>query len=288
MLDYETLLRFPIPEVRQTLSKRDTVLYALSVGFGQDPLSDGQLDFVDQKRALVAVPSMAVALGYPGFWLGNPATGVDPESVLHGEQTIELLRPLPIEGEIIGRTRVTELVDKGPGRGALLYSEKRVTDAVNGEVLAITMSTTFLRGAGGFGGPSGPVKVLRRLPDRDPEITVDLPTRPEQALIYRLNGDDNSLHADPQIARQAGFPRPILHGLCTFGIACHALIASLANYRAASIRRMQARFSAPVFPGETIRTEIWSDGSFRCRVAERDIVVIDSGHAEFDSPVPRA
>ncbi|MFM0385687.1 MaoC family dehydratase [Paraburkholderia dipogonis] len=282
MVDYEKLKRFAIPDVRQTLTKRDTVLYALSVGFGQDPMGDGQLDFVDQKRGLVAVPSMAVVLGYPGFWLSNPATGVDPKSVLHGEQSIELFRPLPVEGEIIGRTRVTELIDKGVGRGALLYSEKHVTDAVTGELLAVTTSTTFLRGAGGFGGPSGPVKSIHSMPDGDPDITVELPTRPEQALIYRLNGDDNSLHADPEIAKQAGFPRPILHGLCTFGIACHALVRTLADYRAGRMKRMRVRFSAPVFPGETIRVEVWNDGSFRCSVVERDLVVIDNGHVEFD------
>jgi acyl dehydratase len=282
MVDYETLLQFAIPEVRQTLTKRDTVLYALSVGFGQDPVDEGQLDFVDQKRRLVAVPSMAVVLGHPGFWLANPATGVDPKSVLHGEQSVRLFRPLPVEGEIIGRTRVTDLIDKGIGRGALLYSEKHVTDASTGELLAVTSGTTFLRGAGGFGGPSGPVKTVHRVPDGDPDMTVDLPTRPEQALIYRLNGDDNSLHADPEIARQAGFPRPILHGLCTFGMACHALIRTLAHYRARGMKQMGARFTAPVFPGETIRAEIWRDSSFRCRVVERDVVVIDNGHAEFD------
>ena len=277
MIDYDKLLRFAIPEVRQTLTKRDAALYALSVGFGHDPMDDRQLDFVDHKRGLVAVPSMAVVLGYPGFWLSDPATGVDPKSVLHGEQSIELMRPLPVEGTIIGRTRVTELVDKGAGRGALLYSEKQVTDASTGGLLAVTRSTTFLRGAGGFGGPSGPVKTIHTLPERDPDITVDLPTRPEQALIYRLNGDDNSLHASPEVARQAGFARPILHGLCTFGVACHALLRTLAKYRAHGMKGMQVRFSAPVFPGETIRTEVWRDGSFRCRVVERDLVVIDNG-----------
>ncbi len=282
MLDHDKLLHFPIPEVRQALTKRDTAFYALSVGLGQDPMDDGQLDFVDQKRGLVAVPSMAVTLGYPGFWLSDPATGVDPKTVLHGEQSIELLRPLPVEGEIIGRTRVTGLIDKGTGRGALLYSEKHVTDAATGELVAVTSSTTFLRGTGGFGGPTGPVKMAHALPEREPDIAVDLATRPEQALIYRLNGDDNSVHAAPDIARQAGFPRPILHGLCTFGVACHALLRSLAHYRADGFKRMQARFSAPVYPGETIRTEIWRDGSFRCRVVERDVVVIDNGHAEFD------
>lgn len=281
MIDPERLLNFPIPEVRQTLTKRDSILYALSVGFGQDPLDQRQLDFVDHQRALAAVPSMAVVLGHPGFWLADPATGVDPKSVLHGEQRIELRRPLPVEGHLVGRTRVTGLIDKGPGGAALMLSEKSVLDAESGELLAVTSSTTFLRGGGGFGGPSGPVQPVHAVPDGPPDLWVDLPTRPEQALIYRLNGDDNSLHADPAVAAAAGFPRPILHGLCSFGIVCHALIRALAGYQAGRLKRMSLRFSAPVLPGETIRSEIWKDGSFRARVVERDVVVINNGHAVF-------
>lgn len=281
MIDPERLLNFPIPEVRQTLTKRDSILYALSVGFGQDPLDQRQLDFVDHQRALAAVPSMAVVLGHPGFWLADPATGVDPKSVLHGEQRIELRRPLPVEGHLVGRTRVTGLIDKGRGGAALMLSEKSVLDAESGELLAVTASTTFLRGGGGFGGPSGPVQPVHAVPDGPPDLWVDLPTRPEQALIYRLNGDDNSLHADPAVAAAAGFPRPILHGLCSFGIVCHALIRALAGYQAGRLKRMSLRFSAPVLPGETIRSEIWKDGSFRARVVERDVVVINNGHAVF-------
>ncbi len=280
-IDPEKLLNFPIPEVRQTLTKRDSILYALSVGFGQDPLDERQLDFVDHHRSLTAVPSMAVVLGHPGFWLGNPETGVDPKAVLHGGQRIELHRPLPVEGDLVGRTRVTGLVDKGPGGGALLLSEKRITDAATGDLLAVTTSTTFLRGAGGFGGPSGPVRPVHAVPDRAPDLLVDLSTRAEQALLYRLNGDDNSLHASPVVAARAGFPRPVLHGLCSFGVVCHALLRSLADYRAERLTGMSLRFSAPVFPGETIRSEIWRDGSFRARVVERDAVVIDNGHAVF-------
>lgn len=277
----EKLLDYPIPEIRQNLTQRDSILYALSVGFGQDPLDDRQLDFVDHRRQLTAVPSMAVVLGYPGFWLSDPVTGVDPASVLHGEQSFELLRPLPVAGNLIGRTRVTGLVDKGPGGGALMLSEKRLEDADSGELLAVTSSTTFLRGGGGFGGSGSGGPAPHRLPDRDPDMAVDLPTRPEQALLYRLNGDDNPMHADPKVAAAAGFARPILHGLCSFGFACHAVVRSLSDYRADRVGRMRARFTAPVFPGETIRTEIWADGSFRARVVERDVVVLNNGHVEF-------
>jgi hypothetical protein len=168
MIDHDKLLNFPIPEVRQRLAKRDSILYALSVGLGQDPTDARQLDFVDHHRALKALPSMAVVLGHPGFWLADPETGVDAVRVAHGEQAITLHRPLPVQGEVIGRTRVTGIVDKGAGKGALLYSEKRVLDAASGALLAVTTSTTFLRGDGGFGGPAGPVKPAAPVPEGRP------------------------------------------------------------------------------------------------------------------------
>lgn len=280
-IDYHKLLNFPIPEVRERRTKRDSAFYALSIGLGQDPLDERQLDFVDPLRPqMKAIPSMVVVIGHPGFWLRNPETGVDAVRLVHGEQGFRIHRPLPVEGEFVGKTRVTGLVDKGAGKGALLYSEKEVRGA-DGTLYATATSTTFLRGDGGFGGPSGPVKEPHPLPDTSPELSVDLPTRPEQALYYRLNGDDNPLHADPKVAAKAGFPRPILHGLCTLGVVTHALIRTLADYDAARLRALDLRFSAPVFPGETIRTEMWHDGSFRARVLERDVVVINNGKAEF-------
>jgi acyl dehydratase len=279
-VDYEKLMIFPVPEVRQTLTKRDTAFYALSIGLGQDPMDERQLDFVDHHRALKAMPSMAVVLGHPGFWLSNPETGVDAVRVVHGEQGFEIHRPLPVEGEIFAQTRVTGLVDRGAGKGALLYSEKEVRGS-DGTLYATTRSTTFLRGDGGFGGPSGPVKQPHPVPAGDPDLVADLPTRPEQALYYRLNGDDNPLHADPAVAAKAGFPRPILHGLCTLGVVTHALIRALADYDAPGLRALDLRFSAPVYPGETIRTEIWRSGAFRARVAERDVVVVNNGRVVF-------
>ena len=280
-IHYETLLNFPIPEERQRLTRRDAVFYALSVGLGQDPLDERQLDFVDARRAMRVLPSMAVVLGHPGFWLADPRTGVDAVRVLHGEQGIALHRPLPAEGEIVGRTRITGLVDRGAGKGALLYAEKQVLDAASGEVLATLQSTVVLRGDGGFGGPPGPVRLPHPVPHGEPDLVVDLPTRPEQALYYRLNGDDNPLHADPETAARAGFPRPILHGLCTLGVVAHALLRALGGYDPARFRQLDLRFSAPVFPGETIRTEIWRGGAFRARVVERDVVVVNNGRAAF-------
>jgi acyl dehydratase len=278
-IDAEHLLKFPIAPVRQRLSKRDTILYALSVGMGQDPLDTRQLDYVDHHRALKALPSMAVVLGYPGFWLGNPATGVDAVRLVHGEQSIELHAPLPVDGDITGTTRVTGLVDKGTGKGALLLSEKQLRDDRTGQLLATTRSTTFLRGDGGFGGPAGPVPPVHAMPVTPPDLVIDLLTRPEQALLYRLNGDDNPLHADPVLAAKAGFPQPILHGLCTFGVVGHAVLRGLLGYDASRLRQIGMRFTAPVYPGDTVRTELWLDGSFRARAVERDVLVINNGRA---------
>jgi acyl dehydratase len=276
-LDPEKLLNYPIPEVTQTYTKRDTVFYALSIGLGQDPLDERQLDFVDHHRKLKVFPSMPVVLAHPGFWLAWPDTGVDAVKVVHGEQGIRWLKPLPPEGVVRGKTRITGLIDKGRDKGALLYSEKHLFDE-RGETLAILSSTTFLRGDGGFGGPSGPVKPVHPIPERPPELVLDLPTRPEQALYYRLNGDENPLHADPEVARRAGFPRPILHGLCTLGVVTHALLRLLCDYDPEGLASLELRFSAPVYPGETIRTEIWPrEGAFRARAVERDVVVINHG-----------
>jgi len=276
-IDYDTLLNFPIPDEHQVLTRQDTILYALSIGLGSDPMDRRRLDFVDQHRALKAVPSIVVVLGHPGFWLANPATGVDAIRLVHGEQGIVWHAPLPVAGRILGRTRVTGLVDKGAGKGALLYVEKQVIDADSDTLLATTTATIVLRADGGFGGPAGPVRPAPPAPEGAPDIVVDQPTRPEQALLYRLNGDDNPLHADPAVAAMAGYPRPILHGLCSFGIVCQALLQALCAYEPQRMAAMELRFSAPVFPGETIRTEIWRDGGFRARVLERDIVVVNNG-----------
>jgi acyl dehydratase len=280
---YEKLLNYPIPEMRQHLRWQDVAMYNFSVGLGQDPIDEQQLDFLYEPR-LKVMPSMPVVLGAPGFWSRNPDTGMDWVKIVHGEQGLILHKPLPTEGEIIGRSRVTGLVDRGEGKGALMYSERQVIDANNGDLLATLTSTSFLRGDGGFGGPSGPVKQPHPEPDRAPDITLDLATRPEQALIYRLNTDLNPLHIDPKIAAAAGFPRPILHGLCTFGTVCHALLKTLCNYDTSRFGKMDLRFSSPVYPGETIRSEIWHEAggaAFRARVVERDKVVVSNGLFRF-------
>lgn len=277
-IDYQALKNFDIPEVTQTITPRDCILYALSVGLGADPMDANQLAYLDERR-LVAMPAMVNVLAYAGFWLADPRTGVDAVKLVHGEQSMVLHAPLPTEGTLRAKTRVSEIIDRGAGKGALLYSGREVFSA-GGTRLATVEGTTFLRGDGGFGGPSGPVKVPHPTPERPPDSVVELPTRPEQALLYRLNGDRNPLHIDPSVAARAGFARPILHGLCTFGVVAHALLRACCNYDPARFGRMDMRFSAPVFPGETIRTEIFLEpggAAFRARAVERDVIVGSNG-----------
>lgn len=280
-IDAEKLLSYSIPSVRQSLTRREAAFYALSVGLGQDPQDERQLRYVDYSRDLLALPSMALVLAHPGFWLADPRSGVDPTQVVHGEQELTLHAPLPVEGALLSETSIVGLVDKGEGQGALLYTRKRLTDVGNGRLVASTLNTTFIRGGGGFGGSATPIGASRPRPEGSPDFVVDLPTRPEQALYYRMNGDDNPLHADPAVAVRAGFPGPILHGLCTFGVVCHALLKTLADYQAQQLKAMALRFSAPVYPGETIRCEVWRDGSFQARVVERDVLVVGNGRVEL-------
>ena len=285
-IDYQRLKNWNVPEIEHGYRAKDTILYALGVGLGADPMDRAQLRFV-YEEGLQALPTMAVVLAYPGFWAKNPETGIDWKQVLHGEQGLVLHKPLPASGTVVGKTVIEEIVDKGAGKGALLYSRREVRDKETGALLASLSSTSFLRGNGGFGGPSGPTKPVHSVPERTPDLICDLPTLPQAALIYRLSGDYNPLHADPEVAAAAKFPRPILHGLCTFGVAGHALLRTLCAYDPARLKRMEVRFSAPVFPGETVRTEIWREGEgrfgFRCRIVERDIVAINNGLAEVGS-----
>ncbi len=281
-IDYDTLMNWRFEEVEHSYSARDTALYALGVGLGADPLDEAQLRFVYEED-MAALPTMGVVLAFGRSIAADPKSGIDYLKVLHGEQGIRIHKPLPAAATVVGRTRITGVVDKGADKGALVYSEREVSDKATGEPLCTLTSTTFARGDGGFGGPDGPTKPVHRLSERPPDEACDLPTLPQAALIYRLSGDTNPLHADPKVARRGGFEAPILHGLCTLGVAGHAILKTCCGYDPARLKSLDLRFSAPVFPGETIRTEMWRDGdvvSFRARVVERDVVVLNNGRAE--------
>jgi acyl dehydratase len=281
-INYGKLINWDIPEVRQRLTKRDTMLYALGVGLGADPCDERQLRYVYEEK-LQALPTMAIILGYPGPWHAEGDTGITRSHVVHGEQGFRIAKPLPVEGEVTGKTRVTGVVDKGKDRGALVMTENTVRDAAGATICTLT-STTFCRADGGFGGPDGPVSTPHPMPDAAPQHVCDLPVLPQAALIYRLSGDYNPLHADPAYAKKAGFKMPILHGRCTFSIAGHAILKTLCDYDPSRFLAMEGRFSSPVYPGETIRTEMWRDGSvvtFRATVPARAVTVLNNGRAEI-------
>jgi acyl dehydratase len=282
-INYEKLLNIKIPEVEHCYTARDTMLYALGVGMGLDPMDKAQLDFV-YEHSLKVLPTQATTLAHPGFWFRDLDTGIDWVRLVNGEQGLVLHKPIPTYGTVVSQSRVVEIIDKGSGRGALVYTERSLFDKTSGDKMATVLQTTFCRSDGGFGGPEGPQPPVHAIPDRAPDMLCDLVTAPQAALVYRLSGDYNPLHADPAVARAAGFDRPILHGLATFGVAGHAIVQRVCGYRPDMIRSIQARFSAPVYPGETFRTEIWRDGdvvSFQVRSVERNVLAISNGRAEI-------
>jgi len=283
-LNIEALSNWKFEDLEHTYTARDTMLYALGLGFGEDPMDQKELSYVYEEN-LSAVPSMAVILGYPGFWLKDPKTGIDWRKVLHGEQWLDVYKPLPAEGKVIGRTKIDSISDKGEGKGAVIYLSRDIIDAASGDTLARVSMSTFCRGAGGFGGENLAGPTPAALPDRAPDHVCDLTTLPRQALIYRLSGDYNPLHADPEVARAVGFKAPILHGLATYGLAGRAILRSMCDYNASRLTGLDVRFSAPVYPGETVRFEIWEDGKearFRALVPERDnLLVLNNGAARF-------
>ncbi|MBI3372933.1 MAG: MaoC family dehydratase N-terminal domain-containing protein [Betaproteobacteria bacterium] len=289
-INYARLKNWPFRDVEQSYTEKDCMLYALGLGLGYDPMDERQLGFVYEKN-LKTLPTMAVVLGYPGFWVKDQASGIDWVRIVHGEQALTVHRALPVAGTVVGRTRIRAVVDKGKDKGALLVQQRTLHDKASGALLATIDHVTFCRADGGFselpddgprgGDPAPPPKPA--VPESAPEAVCDLPTLPQAALIYRLCADNNPLHAEPAVAKAAGFPRPILHGLATYGVAGHAILKTCCDYEPARLKSIGVRFSAPVFPGETIRTEMWRRGSqvqFRARVLERDLVVLSHGTAE--------
>lgn len=265
---------------------KDVMLYALGIGMGRDPMDERELAFVYEK-GLRVVPTAATVLAAgagrraapPEQKAGLRVSQLNYLMVVHGEQKVELHKPLTAGGTYTAQSRTVGAFDKGKDKGAVVVNETVWTDEA-GEKVATLTGSTFARGDGGFGGPSDGAPEPHKVPDRKPDISAPFETRPDQALIYRLNGDRNPLHSDPDVARKAGFPRPILHGLCTYGITCRAVLQEICDYDPDRILSHQARFSAPVFPGDTVTVDLWKDGdvvSFEARVLDRGATVIRNG-----------
>jgi acyl dehydratase len=281
----DRLRSYAFPETRQVYSERDVILYALGLGMGDRPCDPAQLRFVYEK-GVCALPTMAVVMAHPGFWAGNRDLGIDWVRMLHGEQGLTLYRPLPVRGEVLGRSRISDVVDRGEGKSALLYYERDIVDARSGELIATSRQTLVCRGNGGFSRkePQSPPQP-HEIPAREPDYIVEQKTLPQMALIYRLSGDLNPLHIDPAVAKEAGFAAPILHGLATYGIGGRAILEQICGSEPDRLKTFDVRFTAPVYPGETVRTCLWLDDnivSLRSVAVEREIVVMDNGRAEID------
>jgi len=292
-LRYHALKDGAVAEVEHRYDTRDTILYALGVGYGDDPTDARQLRHV-QDRGLVALPTFATVLGYPFMWFEAPQFGLDGARIVHAGHALQVHAPLPASGTVSGVTRATVVSDKGPDKGALIVLERALSDAATGAPLATQTMTLMARGDGGFSaiegnGPAGgdAYRAERaELPTRAPDAVLELPTLPQAALIYRLVADPNPLHADPGFARAAGFERPILHGLCAYGMAARAVARAFLDEDATRLRGIALRFAAPVFPADTLRFELWREGAvlaFRASVPARaGVVVLDQGRAQAD------
>jgi acyl dehydratase len=284
-MNLDALQALRLAPIRHSYTARDSILYALGLGYGDDPADPAQLKFLYEKSAaFAAVPSICVVLAHPGFWVSRPELGIDWLKILHGEQGCEVHAPIAPEGVVRGEYDILAVEDKGAGKGAVMHVQKKLYDDASDRLLATVTSTYMLRGDGGQGGFGVPQAAPPPLPDAVPDTLIDIPTLPQAALTYRLSGDFNPIHVDPAAAAKAGFPRPVLHGLCTFGIATRGLIAACAGHDPSRIAGLSARFSKPVFPGETIRIEVFGHGElvqFRARAVERDLIVLDRGQARI-------
>lgn len=283
-LNYDRLLEADIPEKRQVYGERDTILYALGVGLGRDPLDERELAFV-YERDLKALPTYASTLAWMRF--AEVDLGYTYTKLVHGEQRMVIHQPIPPSGEVVSRLRVKDVVDRGADKGAIIYFERTLHAEATGELISTMILTLFARADGGFGGPERPILPSHPVPERKPDSVCELTTSPRAALIYRLNGDMNPLHVDPAAARAAGFERPILHGLATYGVIGHAVLKSLCDYDAERLVELDGRFSSPVYPGDTVITELWVDGdtvSLRAKSKESGATVFNNGRALLKPP----
>lgn len=281
-LDYDSLMAAGCDDTPCNYSDKDSLLYALGVGFGNDPLDVKALAYVVETIGQCTVPTMATVL--PDLDFLN-VCGLDYSQLLHAEQKLDLYRPLPMAANLLLTSNVLSIHDRGEGRGAVIKIATNARLKRDDTAMFMLESTLIARADGGFGGPGGASSTPHVLPSREPDLSCDLVVRSDQALLYRLCGDRNPLHADPRVARAAGFDAPILHGLCTYGFACHAILKTICNYDFTLINGFEAGFSAPVYPGDILTTDMWQDRdiiSFCCHVRSRDSIVLSNGKCTLD------
>ncbi|MDB5851679.1 MAG: MaoC like domain protein 4 [Rhodoferax sp.] len=287
-IDVEAVRRWPFTEIRQRYAARDVILHALALGYGGNPVDADELSFVYGPR-LQASPAFATTLCHPGFWVSDPRTGIDASQCVHAEHNVVFHQPLPAAGTVVAQTRVLDVFDRGADKGAVLVFARDLRDAETGVCIASIEHRTVCRADGGFSASAPELQGRKpaalfsawdqtRLPDH----RVAMPSLPQAALIYRLSADPNPLHADPAVALKAGFPRPILHGLCTYGLVSRAVLQACCDQRADGLRALAMRFLAPVYPGETLRVDIWQNGGtlgYNCVVPLRGGLLVATGSA---------
>ncbi len=286
-IDVSQALGYQLKPADFVYNQRDVSLYALSIGAGMNPTDPEELKFVYELNGagFYAFPTFAFTFPFAVFWQITEVPGLvfNPMLLLHGEQYLELKRPLPLQATITNHAHISQIYDKGSG--ALILVDVSSVDE-NGEEVAFNQSSIFIRGLGGFGGERGPSGSSNLPPERPPDAIHSEQTMPNQALLYRLSsGDPNPLHADPQMAALGGFDRPILHGLCTFGFAARAVLRQFGDNDPARFKSVKVRFSQHVFPGETIITEMWQESAnriiFQTKVKERGDVVLSNAAVEL-------
>ena len=279
-INYDEIMNLTSENVEISYSDKDSILYSLGIGLGNDPMNLNELKYVYENSQSV-LPSMATNFQYHSPLLLK--TNINFIMVVHGEQRLSITNALPVSGDFIANAKIIGCYDKGPARGAIIEVETTVKNKKNNEEICKLVSTTFARGDGGFGGPDTPKKEIF-IPDTEPDYVSEVSTKPDQALIFRLSGDYNPLHSDPNFAKAAGFEKPILHGMCTYGIACRSIVNEICENDASKLKRFDCRFSSPVYPGETIITEMWKKDKmiyFNSKVKERDKLVLKNGVSEI-------
>jgi acyl dehydratase len=275
-LDPDKILSLPFAERPVSYTTRDAILYALCCGAGQ---ADDDLSFLHED-GLRVIPSFGQNLCFDDSWLDD--AGIDLAHVVHGGLDLRFNRPFAPQASLTVRPSVVGMTDKGEGRPGMVLQRTDILDG--GETIFTSFSNMFVMNGGGFGGSRGEAFAMVRTPETPPDVVRTLATRPDSPLLFRLLGDLNPLHVLPEVARKAGFARPIMHGANTFGIACHDLLATFCNSDPARLKRFAARFSGPLYPGEHLIMSYWrtEDGlRFSARAAERDSAVLDGGLAEI-------